>query len=292
MSYSPVTAPAPVSVRTAGRHGGLPPGRVSLGVAPAGESAEHAEVVAEERFAAYIAHELRTPLATQRALLELSLTDALADAGSWRDVAEDVLEACMQQERLLEACLTLARSRCGLASQQPVDLAAIADQTLRTHDWSGLESVVALEPAGVCGDPVLVERLAANLVSNAIRHNLPGGRIEVVTRTQAGHAFLVVGNSGPLIPAAELQRLFKPFQQLDFHPQTSGHGIGLGLSIVLAIAGAHNASRTAEALNSGGLKVTVRFPTVRSVVGSAAGRDLSEPGARQPGRGTPGRSVA
>jgi signal transduction histidine kinase len=98
-----------------------------------------------------------------------------------------------------EACLTLARSRCGLTRHDRIDLAAIASEALRTHDRSGLESVVALEPAGICGDPALVERLAANLVSNAIRHNLPGGRIEVATRTQAGHAFLVVANSSPLI---------------------------------------------------------------------------------------------
>jgi signal transduction histidine kinase len=219
-------------------------------------------VVGEERFAAYIAHELRTPLATQRALLELMLADRFADAASWREVAGDVLDACLQQERLLEACLTLARSRCGLARQEPVDLAAIAGEALRTHDLRGLESVVVLEPAGVCGDPALLERLAANLVSNAIRHNVAGGRIEVATRTQAGHAFLVVANSGLLIPAGELGRLFQPFQRLGSHAQPPSDGIGLGLPIVLAIAGAHNAILTAEALSGGGLRVDVRFPAV------------------------------
>jgi signal transduction histidine kinase len=202
-------------------------------------------------------------LATQRALLELALTDPFADAASWRDVARDVLGACMQQERLLEACLTLARSRCGITRHEPVDLAAIAYEALRTHDRSGLESVVALEPAGVCGDPALLERLAANLVSNAIRHNLPGGRIEVATRTEAGQGSLVVANTGPLIPAAELRCLFQPFHRLDSRARPSSDGIGLGLPIVQAIAGAHNANLSAVALSDGGLKVEVRFHRCR-----------------------------
>jgi signal transduction histidine kinase len=237
-------------------------GRAPLALAPMSESAEHARALGEERLAAYIAHELRTPFALQRALLELTLADPLADAGCWRKVAEDVLEACLQQERLLEACLTLARSNCGVMRREAVDVAAIAAEALGAHDVSTLESVVALEPAGVCGDPVLVERLVANLVSNAIRHNFPGGWIEVATRTQAGHAVLVVANSGPLIPASELGRLFQPFQRLDSHAQPSSDGIGLGLPIVLAISGAHTADLTAEALSGGGLKVDVRFPAI------------------------------
>jgi signal transduction histidine kinase len=220
--------------------------------------------VGQERFAAYIAHELRTPLATQRALLELMLADSLADAFAWREVAEDVLAACMQQERVLEACLTLARSRCGLARHDRIDLAAIADDALRTHDHRGLETIVVLEPAGIRGDPLLVERLAANLVSNAIRHNQPGGLIEITTRTHEAHAHLVVANSGPRIPPRELHRLFQPFQQLDSWAQHARDGIGLGLPIIQAIARAHNASLTAEALSDGGLEIDVRFPAPRS----------------------------
>lgn len=216
----------------------------------------------QERFAAYIAHELRTPLATQRALLELTLTDPLADTASWRDVAEDVLDACMQQERLLEACLTLARSRCGPARQEPIDLAAIAHEALRTHDRRGLESVVALEPAGICGDPALVERLAANLVSNAIRHNVVGGRLEVATRTESGRAVLSVANTGPLIPTGELQRLFQPFQRVNSNSSTSNDGVGLGLAIVTAIADAHDATVSAQARTGGGLGIDVAFPAL------------------------------
>jgi signal transduction histidine kinase len=240
------------------------PSGAALEVAPANEPSEQTRAEGEERFAAYIAHELRTPLATQRALLELTLTEPPADTACWRDVAEDLLDACRQQERLLEACLTLARSRCELTRHDRIDLAAIVYEALRTHDPSGLESVVTLEPAAIRGDPALVERLAANLVSNAIRHNVPGGRIGVATRTHEAHASLVVTNSGPLIRAADLHRLFQPFHRLDPHAQPPTEGIGLGLPIVQAIAGAHNANLTVEALGGGGLKIDVRFPAVPS----------------------------
>jgi signal transduction histidine kinase len=207
-----------------------------------------------------MAHELRTPLATQRALLELALADRDADAASWREVGEAVLRACSQQERLLEACLALARSELAPRRCEPVDLAAIAADALRAHNVSELESGVALEPAWTTGDPELLERLVANLVSNAIRHNVANGRIEVATRTRRGRAVLWVANTGPVVPAAELRRLFQPFQRLDPSPRTLSDGVGLGLAIVQAIAVAHGALLAARARAGGGLEIDVGFP--------------------------------
>jgi signal transduction histidine kinase len=213
-----------------------------------------------ERFAAYAAHELRTPLATQRALLELALADPTADAAAWREIGESVLRACRQQERLLEACLTLARSRGGPPRWEPVDLAAVAADALRAHDPGALESIVALEPVWATGDADLLERLAANLVSNAIRHNVVGGRIEIATRAEPGRAVLAIENTGPVIPAGELRRLFRPFQRFDPSPGSAGDGVGLGLAIVEAIADAHEATVTAHARTGGGLGIDVAFP--------------------------------
>jgi signal transduction histidine kinase len=212
--------------------------------------------------AAYVAHELRTPLATQHLLLELALADSNTDAAAWRAIGEDVLRACRQQERLLESCVALARSQDGLKRCEPVDLAAIAAEALRAHDLDELERVVVLEQAPTSGDPDLIERLAANLVSNAIRHNIPGGRIEVETRAESGRAVLSVANTGPLIPADELQRLFQPFQQLNANPRTFSDGVGLGLAIVHAIADAHKARLTARARTRGGLAIDVAFPSL------------------------------
>ena len=215
---------------------------------------------AQECFLAYAAHELRTPLATQRALLELALADQSADAASWREIGEDVLGACRQQERLLEACLTLARSQARPQRYEPVDLAAIAVTALQAHDLGRLGRVVVLEPARTTGDPDLLERLAANLVSNAVGHNVVGGWIEAATRTESGRAVLSVANTGPTIPAGELRRLFQPFERLSSHADATADGVGLGLAIVQAVAEAHDATVTAHARSGGGLGIDVSFP--------------------------------
>jgi signal transduction histidine kinase len=213
-------------------------------------------------FAAYIAHELRTPLATQRALLELALADPSADVATWREIGGDVLGACMQQERLLEACLTLARSQSSPPRCERVDLAAITGSALRAHDLGELETVVALEQARTTGDPDLLDRLASNLVSNAIRHNIVGGRIEVATRAEPGRAVLSVANTGPPIPSGEVHRLFQPFERLSPHTDLAADGVGLGLAIVHEIAIAHDAIITARPRIGGGLGIDVAFPAL------------------------------
>jgi signal transduction histidine kinase len=229
-----------------------------------GGSSAPAELDDGTRFATYAAHELRTPLATQRALLELALADPNADVASWREIGEDVLGACRQQERLLEACLALARSQSGAQRWEQVDLAAIAAEALRANDPSGFESVVVVRAAWTSGDPDLLERLAANLVSNAIRHNIAGGWIEVATSAEPGRAVLSVANTGPLVPAGELQRLFQPFQRLAPHTPDAAGGIGLGLAIVRAIADVHDAYITARARPTGGLRIEVAFTAASS----------------------------
>jgi signal transduction histidine kinase len=207
-------------------------------------------------FAGYAAHELRTPLTMQRALLELGLADPHADVAAWREIGENVLAACKQQERLLEACLTLARSECCPKRREPVDLAAIVEQTLRAQDHGGLERLVDLAPAVTSGDANLLERLVANLISNAIRHNVPRGWIEIETRTAAGRAHLAVANTGQPIARRELQRLFQPFQRRDAN---AAEGVGLGLAIVRAVADAHEARVAARPRIGGGLAIDVVF---------------------------------
>jgi signal transduction histidine kinase len=253
MSTRPAAVAAPL--RTAGSDGGSSPVHVTRRTAPV----EGALVDGGEFFAACVAHELRTPLATQRALLELALADPNTDGASWREIGADVLAACRQQERRLEACLTLARSKGGLQRCELVDLAVITAEALRAHDLSRLESVVSLEQAWTSGDPCLLERLVANLVSNAIRHNIADGRVEVAARVESGRAVLSVANTGPLIPACEIQSLFHPFQRLSTNPKTFDDGIGLGLTIVQTIADAHGARLAARARTGGGLDVQVSF---------------------------------
>ena len=125
----------------------------------------------------------------------------------------------------------------------------------------GLNVQTAIQPAALDGDSLLVQQLAANLIDNAVRHNISGGDIEVATGTGGGHAVLSVANSGQVIPAAEIDRLFQPFQRRGPRAARRDGGHGLGLSIVRAIATAHGATIGARARPGGGLAVDVTFLT-------------------------------
>jgi signal transduction histidine kinase len=100
-----------------------------------------------------------------------------------------------------------------------------------------------------------------NLIDNAVRHNLPGGDIQVATGTSGVHAVLSVASSGQVIPPAEVGRLFQPFQRLGPRRASRGSGHGLGLSIVRAIAAAHGATITAQPRRGGGLAIDIAFPS-------------------------------
>ena len=217
---------------------------------------------AQRQFVANASHELRTPLTLERALIEVALGDPNATTESLRRTCEQVLAAGEHQERLIEALLTLSRSQRGLEHRQEVDLTGIVAAAVEAVDHDGLAFDTALAPARTTGDPRLVERLAANLVGNAVRHNVPDGRARVETGTRDGRAILTVTNTGPSIPQAELGRLFRPFQRLDAGRRNDGEGLGLGLSIVDAVALAHDATIAAHPQPEGGLRVEVAFPAV------------------------------
>jgi signal transduction histidine kinase len=207
---------------------------------------------------AYAAHELRGSIAFQRTLAEVALDDPGADTAALREMGERVVAACERQERLLEALLTLSWSECGRLRREPVDLAAAAGDVVQAHDRHGLSCTATLEPARTTGDAQLVECLVANLVTNAVRHNIPDGWLDVVTYTAAGRAVLTIVNTGPLIPAGEISRLFQPFQRLG----SQADGLGLGLAVVRAIADAHDATVSAQTRAGGGLEIHAAFPAL------------------------------
>jgi signal transduction histidine kinase len=224
-----------------------------------------ASFTAQRQFVANASHELRTPLARARTLAEVAVSDPEASVESLRASHERVLAAGEQQERLIEALLTLARSERGLDEHEPFDLATVTATVLhaREHEAKrrGLSLNATLDPAATSGDPRLAERLVANLVDNALRHNGPGGRVDVTTTSRNGQAILSVANSGPLVPPDEVERLFRPFQRLGADRTDHSDGIGLGLSIVAAIATAHAATLTTSAQPAGGLDIEVGFPS-------------------------------
>jgi signal transduction histidine kinase len=219
---------------------------------------------AQRRFAANASHELRTPLTRERTLLQVTLADPAATTATWQAVSRELLAANAEQEHLIEALLTLASSEGGPGEREPVDLAEVAGAALAAARPEirrlGLDVAATLQPAVLDGDPLLIQQLAANLIENAVRHNIPGGDINVATRTSHGRAVLSVTNSGPVIPPAEVDRLFQPFQRLGPRLARREGGHGLGLSIVRAIATTHGAAIAACALPGGGLAIDVTFP--------------------------------
>jgi signal transduction histidine kinase len=219
---------------------------------------------AQRHFVANASHELRTPLTLERTLLQLVLSDPDASAATLRSTCEEVMEGGVRQARLIESLLTLASTEPGLERREPFDLADVTRDALRIPrqeiEAHQLDVRAAIHPAPALGDPALAGRLVANLIDNAVRYNLPGGWIEVGTGTREGRGVVSVANIGPVVPHTEVDRLFQPFQRLSTARAHYKDGHGLGLSIVRAIAAAHDASLTARARAQGGLHIEVAFP--------------------------------
>jgi signal transduction histidine kinase len=223
-----------------------------------------ASFCAQRQFIANASHELRTPLARQRVISQVALADPGATIETLKTAHERVLASGAQQQQLIEALLMLARGQAGLDTWEPFDLATVTGEVLAARrsevQYRNLALNAALGPAPASGNLRLTERLAANLVDNALRHNAPGGRVNVITGLRNSRAVLSVANTGPAVPAGALDRLFQPFQRLGTDRTSRGVGLGLGLSIVQAIADAHNASISARPQSGGGLLVEVTFP--------------------------------
>jgi signal transduction histidine kinase len=219
---------------------------------------------AQRRFVASASHELRTPLTLNRALLEVALADPDAGAVDLRATCEELLAAGEHQERLVEALLMLATSERGLDRRDPFDLSVTTRRALAPHraeaERRGLDLTVWFGHAAVRGDPDLAERMAANLIDNAIRYNRPAGRVQVRTEIRYDHAVLTVANTGPPVPVDQVDQLFQPFQRLIADRGSHPDGHGLGLSIVRAIATAHDARLDVTLGKAGGLTVAAHFP--------------------------------
>jgi len=232
----------------------------------------------QRRFVANASHELRTPLARQRVLAQVALADPHATIESLRAAHERVLASGAEEELLIDALLTLARGQIGLNRNEPFDLSAIAKRVLLTREPEikrrSLAVGATLSAASAQGDPILVERLVGNLVDNAIRHNHANGDVRVGTENRDGKAVLSVGNTGPVVPATVVERLFEPFQRLGHNRTGHRDGVGLGLSIVRAIADAHNATVEVRPRRGGGLDIEVAFPSPRTA-GAASTIDLN-----------------
>jgi len=220
----------------------------------------------QRRFIANASHELRTPLTVMRATVDVVLDNPDSTPADLRSMATDIRCAIDHAEHLISALLILARNERGLTVHERVDLATAAEDVLDNAHPGDLRIHASLERALISGDPILAERLVANLVDNAIRYNADAGEIWISTRTIADSSELTVTNTGPIISPSDADRIFQPFQRLS--DRTSHEGFGLGLTIVKSIAAIHGGTVAAHPRERGGLSMTVTIPSAGFSTGS------------------------
>ncbi len=223
-----------------------------------------AAFTSQKRFVANAAHELRTPLTAMRTAIEVTLARPTRTPAELEAMAARVQRSVQRAEATIEALLTLATSELGPSARETIDLATAVEDALDATAAAIEEGQISVDadlaPARARGDRVLLERMIANLVENAVRHNHPGGAIEVRTIQREDSAEFAVSNTGPTVQAAEIPALFEPFARA--HQRVSpDEGVGLGLSIAEAIARAHDATITARPRTDGGLEISVAIPT-------------------------------
>jgi signal transduction histidine kinase len=221
---------------------------------------------AQRRFTGNASHELRTPLAVNRTLLEVALQDPEVSAQT-AQLARALMTTNERSERMIDGLLALARADNAVVEAVPVDLELVAGRSVAQCEAEAAERSVQVRtefaPASVFGDGALLERVATNLLQNALRYNSPGGWVDVVTYDLGGHGLLVVANSGPVVPEYAVPGLFEPFRRLrsgDGPRDPRDRGAGLGLSIVRAIVSAHGGRVAVQTRAEGGLVVRVWFP--------------------------------
>jgi signal transduction histidine kinase len=226
----------------------------------------------QRRFVANASHELRTPLATERVLVDEALADPDASVEDLRSILLQIRDSTKESERLINALLTLASSSRGVERWSVADLGEVVESAHTRCEGEaadrGIDVRCQLEPAPTTGDRGLLDRLAVNLVENAVRHNHRGGWVIVRTGTDSGRAYLEVSNSGPVVEPSVVATLVEPFRRATPDRSSVGEGCGLGLSIVDAIVSAHRARLSVRARPEGGLHVRVDLPErVRELAG-------------------------
>lgn len=247
---------------------------------------------AQKDFVANASHELRTPLTIIRTEIDVALSNPNPDPQELQEMGAAITEAVERSERLIDSLLVLARADSP-PSMVDLDLAQVAQKEVERAaaeaDARGLKLDLDLSPAPVRGEPYLIERMIANLVENAIRHNVDNGWFAVRTYTAADQAVLEVANSGPAIAREDVERLFDRFYRPDRSRSRKTGGFGLGLSIVKSVVTAHGGSVELEPLEGGGLRAIVALPAAQTPSSRAAYPTSSQPAQSplaQPGTGT------
>ena len=208
------------------------------------------------------AHELRSPIASIRAQLEVALDHP--DGLDWAEIARDVHADTLRLARLAEDLLLLARLDGQHLRRKPIDLAAVCEWAAARYATARVP--VRADAAGPCvvaGDQDALARLLVNLLDNAVRH--AASQVSVSVREEDGWAVLTVTDDGPGIPPEDAERVFGRFARLDDARARAGEdsagqeGAGLGLAIVRSTAEAHGGSVSLGDARPG-LRAVVRLP--------------------------------
>jgi len=231
----------------------------------------------QRRFVANASHELRTPLTSMRTLIDVAMAKPTRTTEQLEVLVGRVRQAVDQSDALIDGLLTLARSDRGLTTRELVDFEAAAQDAIDHASTAARTSDIVIDadlsPAPTLGDRVLLERLVANLLDNAVHYNLTGGSVIVVTGSDDDVSYITVTNTGPLVPESAVTSLFEPFTRLQGRVSNS-RGAGLGLSIVTSVVNAHHGHLDAEALPDGGMKISARLP--KTTVGTSTD-DIGQP---------------
>jgi signal transduction histidine kinase len=213
----------------------------------------------QRRFVADVTHELRSPVASLRAVLEVAATHA--DRADWPEVAGDAIEDLDRIQALIEDLLTLARFDVDeLIVTEPLDLAVLVRRHLAGRSsYDGIVvKVVAGQEATIDGNARELDRLVRNLVDNAERY--ARSTVEVSVRTDDGRAVLTVADDGPGIAPADRTRVFERFVRLDDARSRGEGGAGLGLAIAHDIVVRHGGRISARGGPAGGALLHVALP--------------------------------
>jgi two-component system heavy metal sensor histidine kinase CusS len=227
-------------------------------------------------FASDIAHELRTPVTALMTQAQVALGRARSPE-EYQETLYSTLEECERLSRMIGDMLFLAQAENGLMvlHRGKVDLAALVQSLCEFYGLLAEEKHIILTVEGAAttsGDALMLRRALGNLISNALRHTAPGGRICVRLKTLvSGAASIIVENPGDPIPPQHLERIFERFHRVDAARQRCGEGyesgaggVGLGLAITRSIAIAHGG--VIEASCADGL---TRFTLILPVSGNA-----------------------
>ncbi len=230
----------------------------------------------QRQFVANASHELRTPMATMRASLEVALAKPGPIPEQTVMLARRLEEELDQVDRLMESFLALARAQAGPLHDEALALETLVESALRKRAGTIADMGLAVHREGlaeapVVGDETLITRMVENVIDNAVRHNEPGGWVRLSSGVEGDRAYLVVENSGQMLAEATVADLAVPFRRLGADRTNSDNGFGLGLSIVASIAETHGGHLELHALERGGFQARVELPVSTLALSGAPG---------------------